>query len=79
MLSENPFTDVKPGSQTNRARMYFVRAEDSQKVLAACPDAEWRLLFALSRYGGLRCPSEHLLLKWADVDWERNTVLVSSP
>lgn len=33
----------------------------------------------MSRYGGLRCPPEHLWLKWADVDWERNTLLVSSP
>jgi len=25
-------------------------ASDADRVLAACPDAEWRLLFALSRY-----------------------------
>ena len=43
------------------------------------PDAQWKLLFALSRYGGLRCPSEHLRLKWADVDWEKNRILVHSP
>jgi integrase len=48
-------------------------------VLQACPDAEWRLLFALSRFGGLRCPSEHLALTWPDVDWERNRFLVHSP
>ena len=30
--------------------------ELAEKVLAACPDAEWRLIFALSRYAGLRCP-----------------------
>ena len=40
-------------------------------MLDACPDAQWRLLFALSRFGGLRCPSEHLGLRWQDVDWER--------
>ena len=79
MLAENPFADVKAGSQTNKARMYFVSREDAQKVLDACPDAQWKLLFALSRYGGLRCPSEHLMLKWADVDWEKNRILVHSP
>ncbi len=47
-------------------------------VLEACPDYEWRLLFALSRYGGLRCPSEHLALRWNDIDWERERFLVHS-
>jgi hypothetical protein len=32
----------------------------------------------LSRFGGLRCPSEHLALKWADVDWERDRFKVTS-
>jgi hypothetical protein len=40
--------------------------EERNKVLEACPNAEWRLIFALSRFGGLRCPSEHLVLTWAD-------------
>ena len=50
-----------------------------KQVLDACPDAQWRLLFALSRFGGLRCPSEHLGLRWGDVDWERNRITVHSP
>ena len=58
--------------------MYFLSREDSEKVLAACPDAEWRLIFALSRFGGLRCPSEHLALRWGDVDWEHNRMTVHS-
>jgi Phage integrase family len=37
------------------------------------------LLFALSRFGGLRCPSEHLALKWTDFDWERSRFRVDSP
>jgi integrase len=78
MLAENPFADVKAGSQTNKARMFFVSRGDAQRVLDACPDAQSKLLFALSRYGGLRCPSEHLRLKWADVDWEKNRILVHS-
>ena len=36
-------------------------------ILEACPDQEWRTLFALVRYGGLRCPSEVLKLKWSDI------------
>ena len=60
-------------------RMYFVTQEVAEKVLEACPDAQWRLLFALSRYGGLRCPSEHLALRLGDVDWERDRITVHSP
>jgi len=48
-------------------------------VIGTCPDAQWRLLFALSRYGGLRCPSEHLGLRWADVDWEHERMTVHVP
>jgi integrase len=79
LVTSNPFADLKAAVQGNPARFYFITKEDAQKVLDACPDAQWRLLFALSRYGGLRCPSEHLLLRWADIDWERGKMLVRSP
>ena len=36
-------------------------------------------MFALGRFGGLRCPSEHLVLRWGDVDWERGRITVHSP
>ena len=67
------------GVRENKARMYYVTREEAQKVLDACPDAQWRLLFALSRFGGLRCPSEHLGLRWGDVDWEHGRITVHSP
>lgn len=80
LIHENPFADMKGcGVRENRSRMYFVTKEEAQRVLDACPDAQWRLLFALSRFGGLRCPSEHLALKWADIDWERGRITVHSP
>jgi integrase len=78
MLAESPFAEVRVGSQFNKSRQRFISADDAAKVLEACPDDEWRLLFALSRFGGLRCPSEHLALKWADVDWEHNRFRVTS-
>lgn len=79
MLRDNPFDGVKAGVQTNRERQYFVTAAEAARVLNACPDAEWRLIFALSRYGGLRCSSEHLRLRWRDIDWERSAMRVTSP
>ena len=80
MLDSNPFADMKNLSVgANRERDYFVTREEAGKVLEACPDAQWQLLFALSRYGGLRCPSEHLALTWADIDWETSRMVVRSP
>jgi hypothetical protein len=69
----------KSAVQANAARFHFVTREESDKVMGTCPNAEWRLLFALSRYGGLRCPSEHLSLRWGDVDWEHGRMTVRSP
>ncbi len=80
LISENPFADMKGCAvKAVKDREYYVTQEEAGKVLEACPDAQWRLLFALSRYGGLRCPSEHLILRWTDVDWERNRITVHSP
>ena len=79
MVSSNPFEDLKSATQGNPQRYYFITKTEAQKVLDACPDAQWRLLFALSRYGGLRCPSEHLALKWGDVDWDKGRMIVRSP
>ena len=59
--------------------MYFVANQEAQKVLENCPDAQWRLIFALARYGGLRTPSETFALKWGHVDWERGRIHVPSP
>lgn len=79
IIDKNPFAKIKAPGQANEARKFFVTLEAAYKVVDACPDAEWRLLFALSRFGGLRCPSEHLGLTWPDVDWEHDRFKVVSP
>lgn len=81
MADANPLADVVGGSMKNEDRQHYVDRPTTAKLLEACPDAEWRLIVALSRYGGLRCPSEHLLLKWTDVNWddEKGSVRVTSP
>lgn len=75
----NPFEGLKAGPQTNAARRVFIDRETIAKVIEAAPDAEWRLLIALSRFGGLRVPSEALELRWSDVDWAQNRLTVRSP
>jgi len=79
LILSNPFEDLKASVKGNSKRLYFVKREEAEKVLEACPDAQWRVIFALCRYGGLRCPSEVLSLRWQDVDWERNRILIHSP
>ena len=79
LLPANPFADIKGGVLSVPERFFFVTREMARQVLDACPDAQWRLLFALSRYGGLRCPSEHLRIRWVDVNWDKARFLVHSP
>ena len=79
LIPRNPFEELKTTHVPNPSRMFFVTREVADKVLDACPDAQWRLMVALARYGGVRTPSETLALTWADVDWERNRIRVPSP
>ena len=78
LVERNPFNELKAGER-NRARLCFVERATIDKVIAEAPDPQWRLIIALSRYGGLRCPSEHLALRWSDVDWVTNRIAVPSP
>lgn len=79
MISANPFDGVKAGAQTNRDRLTYLTLDDTRKLIDAAPDADWRCIIALARYGGLRCPSEVLGVRWADVDWAQNRLRVRSP
>ncbi len=79
LIADNPMQDVKAPSQVNTARMFYVSREVTERIIAACPDVEWRLIVALARYGGLRTPSETFALTWADVNWADNRIRVPSP
>jgi integrase len=79
IITANPFADVASSLRANPDRLFFITPAMAAKVLEKCPNAEWRLIFALSRFGGLRCPSEHLALKWGDVDFEAKKIRVPSP
>ena len=77
-LPENPFAGLKSGATPSRYTRY-VTPEEIQSVIKACPNTEWRLLFGLARYAGLRVPSETHLLTRGDVDFERCRLRVQSP
>ncbi|MHB1156889.1 MAG: tyrosine-type recombinase/integrase [Phycisphaerales bacterium] len=78
-IESNPFAGLPSSVRRNSERMFYVTRTMAAAVLDACPDAEWRLIFALARFAGLRCPSELLHLKWADVDWANERFTVHSP
>jgi integrase len=79
LITANPFADVKAGTQTNPSRKHYVSRQTIEAVIAACPNHDWRLIFALARYAGLRTPSELEELKWSDVNWERGRFTVHVP
>lgn len=79
LIDSNPFADIRCAVTSNKARFVFISREDAEKVIEACPDNQWRTLFALARYGGLRCPSETLNLRWQDIDWHNQRMTVRSP
>ena len=78
LLKENPVHGLKLGSESNRNRDFFVDPELTKKVLTACPSIEWKLVFALPRYAGLRCPSELHGLRWTDIDWDAGRLRIDS-
>jgi len=75
-LAENPFAGLRSGSQSNPARARYVSLETIRNILDACPSTDWRLLVALARLAGLRCPSEIGTLTWGDINWEKGRLTV---
>jgi integrase len=78
LIPENPFADLSCGPQTNEERIEFIPREKIDRVIAACPELDWELIFALARYGGARVPSEISKMRFSDIDWERNRFTIYS-
>ncbi len=78
LIRRNPFESV-PKANMATDKLAYIREADAYKVLAKLPTCQWRLLFALSRWGGLRVGSEVRQLKWNDIDWEEQKIVVHSP
>lgn len=78
MISSNPFEALRVGPQTNPARAFYISCESIRAILKECPDTEWRAIVALSRFAGLRCPSEVAALTWHDIDWQHRRMIVRS-
>lgn len=79
LIDENPFEGMSVTVNGSTDKERFVTEAESQKILKACPDLQWRLIFSLCRYGGLRCPSEVLALTWENILWDSSRIIVTSP
>lgn len=79
LIADNPFdTDAVPRSNIATTKHAYIKAADAQAVIDKLPGTQWKLLFGLCRWGGLRI-GETRLLKWGDVQWAENRLLVTSP
>ena len=79
VLDRSPFDGMVAAVNENEERFVFVSGDDVRRIMEAAPDAEWRAIIALSRWGGLRTPSETLSLKLTDINWEHCKISVPSP
>ncbi len=75
-VAENPFDDIAIGSEVNDDRSQYIDTATIYKAIGMAPDAQWRLIITLCRFAGLRCPSEVLALRWADVDFEKGSLTI---
>jgi integrase len=79
-IVENPFGELKDLTvRSVKERQAFITREQTDKLLDAAPDAEWRAIIVLARFGGLRIPSELIHLRWTDIDWTKDVMTIHSP
>jgi integrase len=80
LIAENPFADQKTTvGAGDPKRQFFLGPDLSERILETCPDLEWKLIFALMRFGGLRCPTEVLGLRWEDIIWDKARFRIYAP
>jgi integrase len=78
-IRQNPFGEMRKWIETNPDRDVYVDRELVKKLIDATADPELRLIIALVRFAGLRCPSEIQPLQWSWVDWDAGCLQVASP
>ena len=78
VIESNPFKNVKQRPDYGEERKVYIPAKVIHKVMEYAPDAEWRLIIALWRFGGLRSTSEVLRLKWEHVLWDQGKIAIPS-
>jgi site-specific recombinase XerD len=71
MIEKNPFVDIKQPKNTNPERQMYIEVSKIETLIENANSTEWKLLLALSRYLGVRVPSEPFSMTWDCVNWEK--------
>jgi integrase len=79
LIAENPFDGLAAAVRGNVKRQQFVPVETIYSALKHTTCPQLRAVIALSRFGGLRTPSETLELTWQDVDLTSRRLTVHAP
>ncbi len=79
IISKNPFDGLAASVHGNTKRQQFVTRPEIDLALEAATCPELRAVIALSRFGGLRVPSEVVRLTWQDVDLEAGRLTIHAP
>jgi integrase len=78
-VQDNPFDGLSAVVKPDKDRQRYIDPQTAGALLDACPDAQWRALVTMARWGGLRVPSEARELRWSDIHWDRDRFTVRSP
>lgn len=68
-VAANPFAHESGSVPSVDKDWAIIGDAEMTKILEACPDDGWRMLFALARWAGLRS-NEARRLEWADIHWD---------
>jgi len=78
LVDENPFEFQKSSCVLDRSRDFFLTRANATKIIDACPDNQWRLIFSLWRFAALR-KMEIFQLRWENILWDQGRMLVTIP
>ena len=78
-IPEDPFASLVGTVVSVPERKFFIPRETVDALLDQCQGPEYRLLLMFARYMGVRVPSEIHPLKWTDVNWDGQRIVISSP
>lgn len=79
VIGKNPFKLASLSVSVGAAKKEYVPESTIMEAVEYCTTDEWKLLLVFGRFVGLRIPSEIDKLTWADINWEKNTMLIHSP
>jgi integrase len=76
-IPANPFSGLRASAAVPKSNVEVSR-ETIDAILPHC-NQTWKTIIALSRYGGLRTPSQVLSIQWSHIDFENGIMNIPEP